>query len=49
MSPSPNEPAATEPEKKKWMKPLITVIVLIGVLILLTDGELLEPFVYSNF
>lgn len=49
MPSSPDESAATEPEKKKWVKPLITVIVLIGILVLLTDGELLEPFVYSNF
>jgi len=49
MSSSQNEPTTPETEKKKWVKPVITVIVLIGILILLTDGELLDPFVYSNF
>jgi len=39
----------TAPEKKKWVRPLLTVIFLIGLLFLLTDGEILEPFTYSNF
>ena len=47
-SPSEQPPPAVE-RKRKWLRPLITVIVLIGLLILLTDGEILEPFVYSNF
>ena len=35
--------------KWKWVRPILTVIFLITVLILLTDGEILEPFVYSKF
>ena len=35
--------------KRKWARPIRTVIILIALLILLTDGEILEPFVYSNF
>jgi hypothetical protein len=34
---------------KKWVRPLVTVVVVIVVLVLLTDGEILEPFVYTSF
>lgn len=35
--------------KQKWLKPILTVVVVIGILVLLTDGEVLEPFTYMNF
>lgn len=38
-----------EPKRKKWVRPVLTVIIVIGILIFLTDGEILEPFVYSRF
>ena len=28
---------------------ILTVVVVIGILVLLTDGEVLEPFTYMNF
>jgi len=49
MTTSSEQPTLPEARKRKWVRPLITVIVLIGLLILLTDGEVLEPFIYSNF
>ena len=41
--------ADQQARKWKWARPILTVIFLITVLILLTDGEILEPFVYSKF
>lgn len=35
--------------KRKWARPILTVIILIATLIFLTDGEILESFVYTNF
>ena len=35
--------------KKFWMIPLIFILVLIGVLILVSSGSALAPFIYSLF
>ena len=35
--------------KRRWVRPLITIIILLGLLLLITNGKLLEPFHYSNF
>ncbi len=35
--------------KKFWMIPLIFILVLIGVLILVSSGSALAPFIYSIF
>jgi hypothetical protein len=35
--------------KRRWVRPLITMIILLGLLLLITNGKLLKPFGYSNF
>ena len=35
--------------KKYWLAPLIITIVLIGVLIVFTQGSVVAPFIYSIF
>lgn len=35
--------------KKLWMLPLILVIVLIGSLLILAQGSVLAPFIYTLF
>jgi hypothetical protein len=36
-------------EKKYWLWPLITILVLLGSLIVLVEGSALAPFIYSLF
>ena len=35
--------------KKYWLAPLIITIVLMGSLIVLTQGSVIAPFIYSIF
>ena len=35
--------------KKYWLAPLIVTIVLMGVLIVFTQGSVVAPFIYSIF
>ena len=35
--------------KKYWLAPLIITIVLMGALILFTQGSVVAPFIYSIF
>ena len=35
--------------KKYWLAPLIITILLMGALILFTQGSVLAPFIYSIF
>lgn len=35
--------------KKYWLAPLIITIVLMGVLIVFTEGTVVAPFIYSIF
>ncbi len=35
--------------KKWWLAPIITVLVLLGALIILTQGSSLAPFIYTLF
>jgi hypothetical protein len=36
-------------EKKWWLSPLIVILVLMGLLIILTEGSALAPFIYALF
>jgi hypothetical protein len=36
-------------QKKWWLAPLIIVLVLMGMLIVLTEGSALAPFIYAIF
>ena len=35
--------------KKYWLAPLIITIVLMGALIVFTQGSVVEPFIYTIF
>ena len=35
--------------KKYWLAPLIITLVLIGALVVLTQGSVVAPFIYSIF
>ncbi len=35
--------------KKYWLAPLIITIVLMGVLIIFTQGSVIAPFIYTVF
>ena len=35
--------------KKYWLAPLIITLVLMGTLIVITQGSVLAPFIYSIF
>ena len=35
--------------KKYWLAPLIITIVLMGVLIIFTEGSVIAPFIYTIF
>ncbi len=35
--------------KKFWMLPLIAILFLIGLLVVVTSGSALAPFIYSVF
>lgn len=49
MPSSSEQPALPEKKKSKWLRPIVTVIVLLVLLFLLTDGDVLKSFTYSNF
>ena len=36
-------------KKKWWLAPLILILVLMGMLIILTEGSALAPFIYALF
>jgi hypothetical protein len=36
-------------QKKWWLAPLIVVLILMGILIILTEGSALAPFIYAIF
>jgi hypothetical protein len=36
-------------QKKWWLAPLIVVLVFMGMLIILTEGSALAPFIYAIF
>lgn len=35
--------------KKYWLAPIVIVLVLLGLLIVLTQGSALAPFIYTLF
>ncbi len=35
--------------KKFWLLPIVTVLVLLGSLIVLTQGSVVAPFIYTLF
>ncbi|WP_325167631.1 DUF5989 family protein [Zooshikella ganghwensis] len=35
--------------KKYWLMPIITVFVLLGALIVLSQGSVIAPFIYTLF
>jgi hypothetical protein len=35
--------------KKYWMIPLIVILILIGVLIIISEGSAIAPFIYTLF
>jgi len=35
--------------KKFWLLPVILIMLLLGVLIVLTEGSVLTPFIYTLF
>ncbi len=35
--------------KKFWLLPLLTVMILLGILIVLTEGSAVAPFIYAIF
>lgn len=35
--------------KKLWMAPIIIILVLMGMLLVLTQGSALAPFIYTIF
>ena len=36
-------------QKKWWLAPLIVVLILMGMLVILTEGSALAPFIYAIF
>jgi hypothetical protein len=36
-------------KKKWWLAPLVLILVLMGMLIILTEGSALAPFIYALF
>ena len=36
-------------KKKYWLIPIIIILLLIGVLIVLTEGSAIAPFIYTLF
>jgi hypothetical protein len=36
-------------QKKWWLGPLIFILIIMGVLIILTGGSALAPFIYALF
>ena len=35
--------------KKFWLAPVILILILLGVLIILTEGSAVAPFIYTLF
>lgn len=35
--------------KKFWLLPLLTVMILLGILMVLTEGSAVAPFIYAIF
>jgi hypothetical protein len=35
--------------KKYWLAPVIVIIVLVGILLVLTEGTAIAPFIYTLF
>ena len=35
--------------KKFWLLPLLTVMILLGILIVLSEGSAVAPFIYAIF
>ena len=35
--------------KKFWLLPIITIVLLVGALIVLTQGSVVAPFIYTLF
>jgi hypothetical protein len=35
--------------KKFWLLPIITILVLVGTLVVLTQGSAVAPFIYTLF
>ena len=35
--------------KKLWMAPIIGIMLLLGILVLMTQGSALAPFIYTLF
>ena len=35
--------------KKFWLLPIITILVLVGALVVLTQGSAVAPFIYTLF
>ena len=35
--------------KKLWMAPIIAIMLLLGILIVITQGSALAPFIYTLF
>ncbi|MEC7516721.1 MAG: DUF5989 family protein [Pseudomonadota bacterium] len=35
--------------KKLWMAPIIAIMLLLGILIVMTQGSALAPFIYTLF
>ena len=35
--------------KKLWLLPLLTVMILLGILIVLSEGSAVVPFIYAIF
>jgi len=38
-----------EGPKKFWLLPLMTVMIILGILIVLTEGSAVAPFIYAIF
>jgi hypothetical protein len=36
-------------QKKWWLAPLIVILILMGILIIMTEGSALAPFIYAIF
>ena len=36
-------------EKKWWLSPIIAVLLLVGLLVIFTQGSALAPFIYTIF
>jgi len=36
-------------QKKRWIGPIILVLVLMGLILILTQGSALAPFIYTLF